>query len=101
MSPMQMRICVNLAALEPSKIEVENESHKHRSGPGAETHFKITVVAEKFAAQNLVARHRAVYALLTQEMADGVHAIALHCFTPEEWAIKQKSAASPVCEGGE
>ena len=78
---------------------VENESHQH-SGPSIESHFKVTLVTEDFVGQNLVARHRAVYALLKEEMNRGVHALALHTFTPEEWGEGGVSPASPQCMGG-
>lgn len=87
-------------AFEPTHLEIENESHRH-SGPATESHFKVTVVAEQFAGLNLVKRHRAVYELLGSEMAAGVHALALHTYSPAEWQDRQSAApASPDCRGG-
>ena len=87
-------------ALSPQYLEVENESHRH-SGPATESHFKIIVVSEKFSEQSRVKRHQRVYALLTEEMAHGVHALALHLYSPPEWQErKQQSPNSPDCRGG-
>ena len=39
-----------------------------------------------------VMRHRLVYQLLAQQLADSVHALALHLYDPEEWKIFTTSA---------
>lgn len=41
-------------ALEPSHLEVINESRNHGAGPDAESHFKIIVVSDKFDGGSLV-----------------------------------------------
>jgi BolA family transcriptional regulator, general stress-responsive regulator len=87
-------------ALQPSILEVANESHMH-GGPATESHFNITAVSAVFTDLSLVRRHQAVYKLLKQELAGEVHALALHLYTEEEWAQRQGSApASPDCRGG-
>jgi len=88
-------------ALEPLHLEVVDESHMHSVPEGAESHFKLLVVSERFAGQNLVARHRTVNALLRPEFQAGLHALALHTWTPEEWFERGGSAPeSPPCLGG-
>lgn len=84
----------------PSVLHIENESHRHSSGRGAESHFKVILVSEQFAQQRAVARHRSVYACLAHELENGVHALALHLFTPEEWQLEGGVVpASPNCLG--
>ncbi len=81
----------------PSFIELENESHKHRSGTGT-SHFRLVIVSEKFEDLRLVARHRLVNSLLADELATEVHALALHTFTAKEWAERGEQATkSPRC----
>ena len=63
--------------LSPQYFTVENESHRH-GGPATESHFKLTVVAEQFAELSRVKRHQHIYALLADELAGDVHALALH-----------------------
>ena len=83
----------------PAYLVVENESHRH-SGPAQESHFKLTVVSDQFADLALVKRHQQLYALLQEEMAGEVHALALHLYTPDEWKIRQEQARpSPNCQG--
>ena len=86
---------------EPLHLAVENESHMHNVPEGSESHFKVTLVTERFADQPLVKRHRAVNRLLAEELGGGVHALALHTMTPEEWFAKGgRSPDSPECMGG-
>lgn len=86
--------------LNPAQMQVENESHMH-SGPATESHFKLTVVSDEFASLNLVKRHQLVYGLLKEEMAGSIHALALHLYTPAEWAERNAGARqSPDCRGG-
>ena len=86
--------------LRPFLLEVLNESHMH-GGPATESHYNITAVTEEFSELSRVHRHQAVYKLLEQELAAGVHALALHLYTPQEWEERQRvSPKSPDCRGG-
>ena len=88
------------AALQPSMLEVANESHMH-GGPATESHFNITAVSATFTELSLVHRHQAVYKLLHLELAGGVHALAMHLYTEQEWEQRQGSSpTSPDCRGG-
>jgi BolA protein len=98
---IQHSIEQKLTALDPVHLEVVNESHMHNVPEGSESHFKVTVVSDQFDGQMLVARHRKVNALLADELAGAVHALALHTRTPDEWfengSVTQQS---PQCMGG-
>jgi len=88
------------SALQPAVLEVENESHMH-SGPAAESHFRLVIVSDEFESKNLLARHRTINKLLADELDGGVHALAMHTFTPREWTDRGETAAtSPACRGG-
>jgi BolA protein len=85
----------------PMHLEVVDESHMHSVPAGAQSHFKVTLVSEAFIDQSLVQRHRAVNSLLADEFGRGLHALALHTMTPEEWFAKGGvSPDSPPCLGG-
>lgn len=84
----------------PDHLEVVNESDNHNVAPGSSTHFKLVVVAAAFQGQAAVARHRTVYGVLSDELQNGVHALALHLYTPEEWAQTRQAPQSPECLGG-
>ncbi len=83
--------------LSPEYLEIENESHKHRSGTGF-SHFRLVIVSNAFEGIRLIARHRKVNTLLADELATEVHALALHTFTPAEWLERnEKATRSPAC----
>lgn len=80
--------------------DVINESNMHNVPPNSETHFKVTLVCEQFNGIRQVARHQQIYKTLSEELANGVHALALHTYTPEEWQQRQAAPQSPECLGG-
>ncbi|MFT8117530.1 BolA/IbaG family iron-sulfur metabolism protein [Salmonella enterica subsp. enterica serovar Typhimurium] len=47
---------------------------------------------------NSVKRHQKAYAAMGPLMQQ-IHALALHTYTPEEWAQQRVAPASPVCAG--
>ena len=75
-------------ALAPLRLRIVDDSEKHRGHAGyregGETHFRVEVVSEAFAGQSRVARQRQVYDILSEELADRVHALQLKTLTPEE-----------------
>ena len=82
-------------------IEVVDESHMHSVPDGAQSHFKVTLVSQQFEQQSLLQRHRAVNQVLAHELENGIHALALHTMTPDEWFAKGgHSSDSPPCLGG-
>ena len=52
--------------------------------PGGETHFRVEIVAAAFAGKSRLERQRAVYAILAEELAAGVHALQIACLAPGE-----------------
>ena len=52
---------------------------------GSKDHYRARIVAEQFADENLVARHRMIYDALSEEMKGPIHALTLEVYTPEEW----------------
>ena len=69
------------AAFAPDVLDVIDNSEAHRGHggwrEGGETHFKVVMVAPAFDGMSRVARQRAVYAALRDELADRVHALEL------------------------
>lgn len=75
--------------LNPSRIEILNESHKHAhhaSSPGTgESHFSIIIVSDKFENQSKVQRHRLIYNCLQQLMNNPIHALSIKAYTNFEF----------------
>lgn len=87
--------------LQPELLTVEDESNQHQVPEGAETHFKLTIVAKQFSNLPRIERHRLVNKLITKEFNAGLHALSLNLYTPEEWANRgSPTPASPACRGG-
>jgi BolA protein len=98
----QARIEAKLRAkFAPTLLMVRNESDGHNVPRGSETHFRVTLASAAFRGQSAVARHRAVYAALADELASGLHALALDLWSDEEWMEKGAERRSPPCAGGE
>lgn len=93
-------------AFSPEHLEVVNESFMHNVPEGSESHFKVVIVCDDFAGKMLIARHRLVNKVLQDELKKdrsdgGIHALALHTMTMEEWFKKGKAPQSPECLGGD
>ncbi len=82
-------------------LEVINESNQHNVPPGSESHFKVVLVSDEFEPLHEVARHQHIYKILSDEVSNKIHALALHTYTPVEWQARHGSAPmSPPCLGG-
>ena len=74
--------------LAPVRLSIVDDSHRHAGHAGhdarGETHFDVTVVSAVFAGKSRVARQRLVYEILSAELSERIHALALRTLTPEE-----------------
>ena len=77
-----------LAALEPERLELIDESAGHvghaGARPGGNTHWRLLIVSPAFAGKNTVARHRMIYEALGDLMQDPIHALAISARTADE-----------------
>ncbi|XP_076652041.1 bolA-like protein DDB_G0274169 isoform X3 [Halictus rubicundus] len=100
-NPVKSSIQKKLAdSFDPSHLEVINESYMHNVPKGAETHFKVVVVSDKFINQPLLKRHQMINNLLQAELEGGVHALSIVAKTPDQWEDNNKVSPSPACRGG-
>lgn len=94
----QLQNLLQQALPEIQHLEVQDESAAHARG--SESHFRLTLVTPSFISLSRVQRHRLIYHHLEQPMQH-IHALALHTYTPDEWAARDKTTtASPACAGG-
>ncbi|KAF8606182.1 bola-like protein [Ceratobasidium sp. AG-I] len=76
----------------PTELKITNDSWQHRhhtamresGGGNGETHFSVQIVSESFAGKSAMQRHRLIYGALSEELAQGLHALSLHTKTPSE-----------------
>ena len=74
------------AALQPTAIEVQDDSYLHAGHAGAREgrHFSVRLTSARFAGCSRVARHRLVYDALRLLMPAGIHALAIEAHAPDE-----------------
>jgi putative hydrolase of the HAD superfamily len=76
------------ARFAPTRLDIVDESHRHAghvgAHPGGESHFAVTIASAAFVGLGRVARQRLVYDTLAEELASGVHALALTTLSPSE-----------------
>jgi len=78
-------IRTRLAALEPTTLDIRDDSHLHAGHAGAQGgagHYHVRIVAARFAGLSPVARHRLVYDLLQDLIPHPIHALALDAQAP-------------------
>ena len=76
-----------LAALQPVRIEVEDDSHLHAGHAGARDgggHYRLYIVSDQFAGKSTLARHRMIYSALGEMMKHEIHALNIKACTREE-----------------
>ena len=88
-APLASLIATRLAsALEPSHLEVINDSHHHAGHMGddgtGESHFTVIVESPAFAGASRVARQRAVNQALADLLSTRIHALAIRARAPGE-----------------
>jgi BolA protein len=74
------------AALQPTWLEVQDDSHLHAGHAGAREgrHFTVRLTSARFDGLSRVARHRLVYAALQSEMSSSIHALAIDARAPAD-----------------
>ncbi len=78
-------------AFSPQSLDVLDESHQHEGHaghrPGGQTHFRVYIVASAFKGKSRIERHRMINGILSDELAAGVHALAIHAAAPGEGGV--------------
>lgn len=74
------------AALQPTRLEVQDDGHLHIGHAGAREggHYTVRITSARFAGCSRVARHRLVYDALRDLLPAGIHALAIEAHTPDE-----------------
>lgn len=75
-----------LAVLAPSHLDIHDDSAAHAGHAGATdgSHFDVVIVSDAFAGKSRLQRQRMVYAALGDLMQQGIHALAMRTYTPDE-----------------
>jgi BolA family transcriptional regulator, general stress-responsive regulator len=83
----QMRSALE-SALQPSALEIFDDSARHAGHAGARggAHLRVTLVADAFRGRSQLERHRLVYAAVAPLMGGAVHALNIIARAPGESA---------------
>jgi len=76
-----------LAALDPTILDIVDESHKHAGHAGARAgggHFVLRIVSAQFAGKSTILRHRMIYSALGEMLKCEIHALDIQAKTPDE-----------------
>lgn len=87
MNEREMNMRAGLAVLDPTQLEITDESHKHAGHTGARDgggHYVLRIVSAQFAGKTTVARHRMIYSALGDLMKREIHALTIQALAPDE-----------------
>jgi len=73
--------------LNPSSLDIIDESHKHVGHAGAREgggHFIVNITADTFNGKGMLQRHRLVYDALDDMMNKEIHALSIKAMSPDE-----------------
>jgi BolA protein len=74
--------------LEPTKIDLVDDSEKHRGhggyNPAGESHFTLAIESASFAGKSRVERQRMVHKALGDLLHERVHALSIKATAPGE-----------------
>ena len=87
--PMIESIRNLLRPLDPTELQIEDESDRHVGHAGARDgarHFRLRLVSARFPGLTRLQRHRLVYDCLDSLIPRGIHALAMTLLSPEEAA---------------
>ncbi len=77
---------VRLAALDPLRLDIRDDSARHAGHAGAKEggHYTVLIVSARFAGLGVMQRHRLVYDAAGDLRQNGIHALSITARTPEE-----------------
>jgi BolA protein len=81
------QIRLRLAILNPTLLEISDESHKHAGHAGARSgggHFMLRMVSPQFTGKSTMNRHRMIYSALGDMMRAEIHALTIQAHAPED-----------------
>ncbi len=92
----QSRILQLLQILNPTFVDLKNESQKHAghaehlgsAGFTGETHYKLTIVSDVFLNLSRIERQRKINDLLKEEFQTGLHAFEMKIYSVAEYTTE-------------
>ena len=84
--PVASEMRRRLQSLEPTRIELVDDSEKHRGhggyNPAGESHFTLVIESPLFAGKSRIERQRMVHSALGDLVGERVHALSIRARAP-------------------
>lgn len=80
--PNEVEALLRAAFPDASVLELEDLT-------GTKDHYQATIVSAAFEGLSRVKQHQAVYRALGELMKGPIHALALHTYTPRDYAARK------------
>ncbi len=86
--PVATEMLRRLQALEPTRVDLVDDSEKHRGhggyNPAGESHFSLDIESRQFEGKSRVERQRMVHKALGEMVGERVHALSIRASAPGE-----------------
>ena len=89
MSEIETVLRRRLADLEPSALEIHDDSAEHAGHAGAANgagHFSLLIVSNAFRGVSRLARHKQVIGRIDDLLPHPIHALSIKALAPEEFS---------------
>jgi BolA protein len=75
-----------LAALSPTRLEIQDESalHAGHAGNTGGGHYQVLIESQSFKGLSLLKRHQLVYETVGDLMSSDIHALSIKAITPAD-----------------
>lgn len=75
-----------LSVLEPSQLEIRDDSalHAGHAGSSGGGHYTVTIESSHFAGKSTIIRHRLIYQAVGDLIPSRIHALSINAFAPGE-----------------
>ena len=86
--PVATEMRRRLESLEPTRVELIDDSEKHRGhggyNPSGESHFTLVIESPQFEGKSRVERQRMIHRALGELVGERVHALSIRATAPSE-----------------
>ena len=72
------------AALQPVRLEIQDDSDAHAGHGASGAHVSVTVISAAFAGKSPLQRHRMINDALKEELKGAIHALQIKALAPDE-----------------
>ncbi len=98
MTAVAATLRARLARLDPTLVEISDDSHLHAGHAGAAAgggHFSLVIVSDCFCGLNRLQRHQRVLQEVADLLPHPIHALSIRALAPDE-SPSRPQPSSPI-----